>query len=71
MLLSELACFAYSVDSFRIEGREFDYDSLCLHRAESLEVYVADAFVLQLDVCLGFETSGVHGGFYLVRVEDK
>ena len=32
---------------------------------------MADSLVLQLDVCLGFETFGVHGRFYLVRVEDE
>ena len=71
MLFAELACFAYSVDSFRIEGRESEYESLRLHSAEPLEVYVADSLVPQLDVCLGFETFGVLGRFYLVRVEDE
>ena len=71
MLFSELACFAHSVDSFRFEGRKSDYDSLRLHRTESLEVYVADSLVPQLDVCLHFATFGIHGRFYLVRVEDE
>ena len=48
-----------------------DYDSLRLHRTESLEIYVADSLVPQLDVCLGYETFGVHGRFYLVQVEDE
>ena len=71
MLFSELARFAYSVDSFRFEGRESDYDSLRFHSTKPLEVYVADSFVPQLNVCLGFETFGVHGRFYLVRIEDE
>ena len=71
MLFAELACFTYSVYSLRFEGRKSDYDSLRLHRAESLEVYVADSLVPQLDVCLRFETFGVHGRFYLIRVEDE
>ena len=36
-----------------------------------LEVYVVDSLVPQLDVYLGFETFGVNGRFYLVRVEDE
>ena len=40
--------------SFRLEGRKSDYNSLRLHRAESLEVYVANSLVPQLDVCLSF-----------------
>ena len=32
---------------------------------------MADSFVPQLDVCLSFETFGVQGRFYLVRVEDE
>ena len=58
-LFAELACFAHLVDSFRLEGRKSDYDSLPLHRAKTLEVYVADSLVPELDVCLGFETFGV------------
>ena len=68
MLFAELACFAYSIDSFRIEGRESEYEFLRLHSVKPLEVYVADSLVPQLD---GFETFGVHGRFYLVRVEDE
>ena len=71
MLLSQLACFTHSVDSFRIEGRKSDYDSLRLHRAELLEVYVADSLVPQLDACFRFETFGIHGRFYVIRVEDE
>ena len=71
MLFAELACFAHSFNSFRFEGRESEYDSLRLHSAEPLEVYVADSLVPQLDVCLGFETFDVHVRFYLVRVEDE
>ena len=71
MLFAELACFAHSVDSFRFESRKSDYDSLRFHSAKPLEVYVADLFVPQLDIFLGFETFGVHGRFYLVRVEDE
>ena len=32
---------------------------------------MADSLVPQLDVCLGFETFGVHGRFYLIRIEDE
>ena len=32
---------------------------------------MADSLVPQLDFFLGFETFGVHGRFYLVRVEDE
>ena len=32
---------------------------------------MADSLVPQLDVCIGFETFGVYGRFYLVRVEDE
>ena len=32
---------------------------------------MADSLVPQLNVCLGFETFGVHGRFYLVRVKDE
>ena len=71
MLFTELACFAHSVDSFRFEGRESEYDSLRLHSAKPLEVYMANPLVSQLDVCLGFVTFGVHGRFYLVRFEDE
>ena len=71
MLFSELARFAHSVDSFRFEGQESEYDSLRLHSAEPLEVYVADSLVPLLDVCLDFETFSVHGRFYLVRIEDE
>ena len=55
----------------RLEGRKSDYDSLRLHRAKLLEFYVADSLVPQLDVCLDFETFGVHGRFYLFRIEDE
>ena len=71
MLLSKLASFTHSVDSFRIEGWKSDYDSLRLYRAESLEIYVADSHVPQLDACLRFETFAIHGLFHLVRVEDE
>ena len=71
MLFAKLACFAHSVDSFRFEGQKSDYDSLRLHSTKSLEVYVADSLVPQLDVCLGFETFGVHGRVYLVRIKDE
>ena len=71
MLFFELACIAHSVDSFRLEGRKSDDDSLRLHRVKPLEFYVADSLVPQLNVCLGFETFGVHGRFYLVRIEDE
>ena len=70
-LFAELACFAHSVNSLRFERRKSDYDSLRLHSAKPLEVYVADSLVPQLDVCLGLETFGAHGRFYLVRVEDE
>ena len=63
MLFFELACIAHSVDSFRLEGRKSDYDSLRLHSVKPLEVYVVDSLVPQLDVYLGFETFGVHGQF--------
>ena len=55
----------------RLEGRKSDYNSVRLHRTKPLEVYVADSLVPQLDVCLGFETFGLHGRFYLIRIEDK
>ena len=55
----------------RLEGQKSNYDSLRLHSAKPLEVYVADSLVPQLDVCLDFETFGVHGRFYLVRIEDE
>ena len=71
MLFAKLACFAHSVNSFRLDGRKSDYVSLQLHRTKPLEVYVADSLVPQLDVCLDFETFGVHGRFYLVRAEDE
>ena len=32
---------------------------------------MADSLVPQLDVCLSFETFGVHGRFYLIRIEDE
>ena len=59
------------VGMLRLDGRKSDYDSLRLHRAESLEVYVVDSLVLQLDVCLGFETFVVHGRFYLIWIKDE
>ena len=55
----------------RLERRKSDYDSLRLHSAKPLEVYVADSLVPQLDICLGFETFGILGRFYLVQVEDE
>ena len=67
MLFTELTCFAHSVDSFPLEVRKFDNDSLRL----SLEVDVADSHVPQLNVYLGFETLRIHGRFHLVRLEDK
>ena len=70
MLFSELACFTHSVDSFRLEGLKFNYDSLWLHRAKPLEVYVANLLVPQLDVCLGFERFGVHGRLYVLQIKD-
>ena len=71
MLFAELTRFAYSVDPFRLECRKSDEDSLCLHRAEPLEVDVADSLVPQLDARLVFETVSVHCRFHLVRIEDE
>ena len=71
MLFAKLACFAHSVDSFRFEGRESEYDSLRLHSAEPLEVYVADSLVPQLDICLGFETFNIHNRFHLIRIDNE
>ena len=71
MLLAELTHLAYAVDSFRFERRKADDDSLGLHRAEPLEVDVANSFVPQLDARLGFETFCVHCRFHLVRIEDE
>ena len=31
---------------------------------------MVDSLVPQLNACLSFETFGIHGRFYLVRVED-
>ena len=56
---------------FQLEGRKSYNDSLGLHRAKPLEVYVADSLVPQLDVCLSFETFDIHGRFYLIRIEDE